>query len=1130
MTSPSRKEASAARPHELVRVSGERSQHTMSLTTKHVATAVLTLGLVLGLSFAFVAPAKAQTLTDLQAQVQMLLAQIAALSGGSTTTTGGACFTFTRNHQMGDTGGEVMQIQKYLNSHGAVIAASGAGSPGNETSTFGSLTRAAVSKFQAANGITPTAGYWGPVTRAKANANCTSTGPGPVVTGNGLKVMLASDSPVAGTLVQGQGIAELAKFTFSNPTGAPITVTNVAFKRTGSSVDSVLSNVYLYQGATRLTDPAGISNSAFNFNNSLGLFVVPAGSMVTVSVRSDIASSGASGQQVGVQLTNVSASGALDGAVVLPVSGANFLISSASIATISFGTVTPTGGTFAPVNDTTLFQSTLTVNNRAVWLKSIQFENRGSAADSAFQNVKLMVKGVQVGSTMSVSNDRVVFDLSAAPVKLETGGNEIRLVGDIVGGSGETFDFQVRRAIDINAVDSELSQSTAGSTAAASSANTIEGVGLSVVKANTSPTSNVAVAASNVLWARYEFRASGDNLKVEEITLDIDVSGISNDSMDNVRVMMNGAQVGSTQDIGSTSSDTTTTISLGSSMILTAGQTVVVEVYGDAKQADGTNYTTGTTVDVGVSIDNADTEGISSGDRLSSDINEVEGNSITVSSSTLTGTKYSAYANTTIVAGSNNAKIGSFTLSTGSTEGVNVNTIVVDMSSDNAASITDLRLVDNATGVQIGSTKSSAGTSNTFSVNLAMPVSSTKVVNVIANIKSGSNSGSLITTMDSTTGGTGAVTGQSVTIGTDATGQTITIGSGTLTVTRDAGTPVNSNVLMGSTMVHVGRFDFAAANSAYTVEELRVKIPNDAASSVANVTLKYKNSAGVEQTVTQSLVTPSTSQPYATATFTGLSMHVPLNSSADLDVLVNLASHPDAKSGAAVSVVLDADEGFKATDSSGSQDTSLASSDVNSAASTGYGTKYLKRSVPTLSRLTTGYTANTVATGQGLYRFSVAADAAGDIDWREISFTVTTVGAEFTSFQLYDVTGSATQIGSTVTSIAASTLSFCPGTSCTIGEAEQIGAGTSKTYEIRATVANWGGSGDSIAISFAEDTSAVANAAAASLHSANNFVWSDLSTTSHATTTADWTNGYLVKDTDNDTRSCQYGTATTCTP
>jgi hypothetical protein len=163
-------------------------------------------------------------------------------------------------------------------------------------------------------------------------------------------------------------------------------------------------------------------------------------------------------------------------------------------------------------------------------------------------------------------------------------------------------------------------------------------------------------------------------------------------------------------------------------------------------------------------------------------------------------------------------------------------------------------------------------------------------------------------------------------------------------------------------------------------------------------------------------------------------------------------------------------------------------------------------------------------------RFTVTADAAGAIDWRELSFTVTTASAEFTNFQLYDVTGSATQIGATVASLAATTLSFCPGTSCTDGEAEQVGASSSKTYEIRATVANWAGGGESLAISFAEDTAAIVNAAAAGLHAGQNMVWSDRSAASHTTATADWTNGFLVKDMDNDTRSCQHGTVTTCTP
>ena len=51
----------------------------------------------------------------LQAQVQALLAQISSLQGGSSMTNA-ACKTFTRNHKMGETGGEIMWIQQFLNS------------------------------------------------------------------------------------------------------------------------------------------------------------------------------------------------------------------------------------------------------------------------------------------------------------------------------------------------------------------------------------------------------------------------------------------------------------------------------------------------------------------------------------------------------------------------------------------------------------------------------------------------------------------------------------------------------------------------------------------------------------------------------------------------------------------------------------------------------------------------------------------------------------------------------------------------------------------------------------------------------------------------------------------------------
>ena len=76
---------------------------------------------------------------------------------------------FARNLEIGATGNDVKGLQVFLNTHGYQVVASGSGSPGNETTLFGGLTRAALVKFQKAKGITPAAGYFGPKTRAVVN-------------------------------------------------------------------------------------------------------------------------------------------------------------------------------------------------------------------------------------------------------------------------------------------------------------------------------------------------------------------------------------------------------------------------------------------------------------------------------------------------------------------------------------------------------------------------------------------------------------------------------------------------------------------------------------------------------------------------------------------------------------------------------------------------------------------------------------------------------------------------------------------------------------------------------------------------------------------------------------------------
>jgi hypothetical protein len=83
----------------------------------------------------------------------------------SSTTIPASSTIFTRNLTVGSTGSDVQALQKYFNTHGFIIASSGIGSAGHETTYFGALTKSALTKFQKANGIYPPVGYFGSITR-----------------------------------------------------------------------------------------------------------------------------------------------------------------------------------------------------------------------------------------------------------------------------------------------------------------------------------------------------------------------------------------------------------------------------------------------------------------------------------------------------------------------------------------------------------------------------------------------------------------------------------------------------------------------------------------------------------------------------------------------------------------------------------------------------------------------------------------------------------------------------------------------------------------------------------------------------------------------------------------------------
>lgn len=228
-----------------------------SNTAKFIASLI---GLTMVLSFVAVPTVKAQTVDELNAQIQGLLATIAQLQSTLSTLQGGAATpaatNFTQNLTVGSTGAQVTALQAKLGISPA-------------TGYFGAKTKAAVVSFQKENGL-PATGYVGPMTRGVLNASVvtvptTPTTPTtpvtPVVTTNGVEGSLSvtlNPTPASGiTVREGDskipvvGIKMDAKL-------SDIKVERVKIDLgTSSSIyNKQLTNIYLLDGSTVVSQSA----------------------------------------------------------------------------------------------------------------------------------------------------------------------------------------------------------------------------------------------------------------------------------------------------------------------------------------------------------------------------------------------------------------------------------------------------------------------------------------------------------------------------------------------------------------------------------------------------------------------------------------------------------------------------------------------------------------------------------------------------------------------------------------------------------------------------------------------------------------------------------------------------------
>ncbi len=635
-----------------------------SITT--LACASMMMGMV-------VMPAQAITAEELQVQIDALLAQLtqlqtqlAELQGVTPTVEGCTITSFDRNLSIAMTGDDVKCLQIVLNTDSVTkLADSGAGSPGNETSYFGPITKAAVIKFQekyadevlASWGLTSGTGYVGSTTRTKLNSlltaepvtptgcdcddwvnvacgggDCTATqmqqtrtctpeegaaadvcdgvavsqcvaDASCVVAAEGaLNVALADDTPAAATVPAATTTNRAANviMTKVNLTAGDgnVTITGLKILRSGISKDAAIDTIKLYDGATKIGTSQSLgSNSKANFSNIS--IDVEANTTKTIDIKATMTGGSTYNGNVialGIASADDITSNATEVTGTFPLNGNSMTLTSS----VTIGTATLYDGSMGDRNDTDLTVNPTDTDIRFAQVKimagsaegfiveNITAVKNGTAASADVTNIRLVndTSGETLGTVDSLDADgRAVF--SGLNVSVGKGGYiELSVVADMNNsGAGRTITFDLHDGTDYTI---DVTGSTYGYGIAVTFDNfcisggtckqqTINRGYLTVQKSASTPaTGYIAIGATQVEIAAFDFTAYGEPINVTQCQVLIDPTTGEADQFTNITGYDGDGNVLFGPKDGSTATaDTDETLTFTDAFTLPIGTTVV---------------------------------------------------------------------------------------------------------------------------------------------------------------------------------------------------------------------------------------------------------------------------------------------------------------------------------------------------------------------------------------------------------------------------------------------------------------------------------------------------------------------------------------------------------------------------
>ncbi|MEI7719618.1 MAG: peptidoglycan-binding domain-containing protein [bacterium] len=1152
-------------------------------STRLVAVAAGSV-LALGLLFSAVAgPARAAALSSSQISAIIGLLQsfgadaatvanvTASLNGQptttmttTTTTTGGSCAaSFTRTLQVGSTGADVKALQQVLNKTAAtMVAASGAGSAGMETMSFGPATKAAVMKFQTANGVS-SVGIVGPATRVKLNALCGGTTPNPNPTpgpvGTGLTVMAAAQ-PANALAPAGSSRIPFTAFTVTASNDGDVTMTGVTVERDGASTDGAWSGVELVDAATGVqigTSKTLNSNHQATIGDSV---VIARGTSRTFMVAANRAAAGShAGEITSFSIVSVNSTATVNGS--FPIVGASntvnesLVIGSISTSTSSFD---PGSNQTKSIGDTNIRFTGLRFSANSaedVKMMNIRWRQVGSVSSGDLANIVTIVNGTSYPTTVS-SDGKYFTSVFPGGITIAKGNSvDAYVQGDLVGSNaaGRTVQFSIDKVTDVYFVG-QLYGYGVNFTPAYTSTPWDAGY-VFTVNAGTATTisndttaamnksQNVALNVSNQSLGGFVTDFKGEAVTENSMVINLSygsVGSLANHLLTNVSVVdENGKTVagpvdavaGTLSQMKVTLTDTIT-FPVGRHTWSVVGKIPSGVSSNETIQASSTPSGWGSPT------------GQVSGNTISLPAGTFTMNQMTIKAATFAVTVASTPASNIVIAGTNGLLFANVQLDASqSGENVRITSIPLRLAlgGSPAGVVGDLNACQlfNAgvavnTGSNVPSTLTSGGTANSFVLDNSITVAKGTITtlalkcNLSSSVSSGSTYRWSVNSSDtfSATGSSGSTATTVVTTGNSGL---MTVGAASFAVTTDPVSPGYTIAAAGTSGVTLGVYKFTATNDTVTLNRVGLSLGTVTASSTAAdlSQVSLYNGATLIGTATFTGVNRTATSTLSTPVVVPANGSVTITVKGDLAVQgVNLASNP----GALLTVNVD-------TNGTAGQGNTLGagtSGNVNASGSTAVSGVRVFRAYPTVAKLSPASASLLNSSSVELYRFSITAN--GNTSQDSIALNDITVNVATSTES--NANGTTTVKNLKLLAYTDSTFSTpVPGSYSPSGQlANNAGGivsgnnlmvvspiltmskGTTYYFKVTGDITLTAGqtqtkgtvttriSGDSAYPSLATtllDT--VSNIGS------NNFIWSPMSSsTSAATTNTDWTNGYNI--------------------